>query len=80
MTSGPRSRQSIHTAGIIPSLSKRIECSDLVVVGLGVLHRLEADGHNGDGWWGQVFDHGDQVAPQGLSLHLAPADRLTIEL
>lgn len=50
------------------------------MVRLGVLHRLEADGHNSDGGRRQVFDHGDQVRLQGQSLHLTPADRLAHEL
>lgn len=50
--------------------------ADLVVVRLGVLHRLEADGHDSEGWRQQVFDHRDQVRLQGQSLHLTPADRL----
>lgn len=55
-------------------------CSDLIVVGLGVLDSLEADGHDSDGWRRQVFDHSDQVTPHGQSLHLAPADRLAHQL
>lgn len=51
--------------------------SNLVVVRFGVLHCLEADGHYGEGWGHQVFDHTDQVRLQGQSLHLTPADRLT---
>lgn len=50
--------------------------SDLVVMGLGVLDGLKADGHDRDGRRGQVFDHSDQVATHGQSLHFAPADRL----
>lgn len=50
--------------------------SDLVVVRFGVLHRLQADGHDSERWRRQVFDDGDQVRLQGQSLHLTPADRL----
>lgn len=50
--------------------------SDLVVVRFGVLHRLQADGHDSERWRRQVFDDSDQVRLRGQSLHLTPADRL----
>lgn len=48
----------------------------LVVVRFGVLHRLEADGHDGEGRRRQVFDHADEVGLQSQGLHLTPAGRL----
>lgn len=54
--------------------------SDLVLVRLGVLNGLQADGHDGDGRGRQVFNHTDQVASQSQSLHLTPADRLARQL
>lgn len=48
-------------------------------MGLGVLDGLKADGHDGDGGRGQVFDHRDQISLQGQRLHLTPADGLTCQ-
>lgn len=56
------------------------KCPDLVLMSLGVLDSLEADGHDSDGWRWQVFDHRDQITPQSKSLHLTPADCLAVEL
>ena len=58
----------------------RLEGAYLVVVGLGVLHRLQVDGHDGERRGGQVFDHRHQLTPQRQRLHLTPADRLAVEL
>lgn len=50
--------------------------SDLVVVRFGVLHRLQADGHDSERRRRQVFDDSDEVRLQGQNLHLTPAERL----
>lgn len=52
----------------------------LILVGLWVLHSLEAYGHDDQRRWWQVFNYWDQVTLLCNSLHLRPANRLIAQL